>query len=149
LTFAADGIVETTIQCPPRHRPPALPPLPSPSRPYQLVNFFSFNNEFDILEIRLSEYAEVVNTFVIMEATITFSNLTKPLRLPPELCSERYAPFLDRILHVVLEPSLRKPEHDAWAWEAIHRDTMVGTSLLAGGGGPGHIHHAEKPCLST
>lgn len=127
LTFAKDGIVETTIFCPPTNRSPTMEQAPPPSRPYQLINFFSFNNEFDILEARFQEYQHVVNTFVIFESTLAFSNLTKPLRLAPELCSTRYAPFHDRILHVVLDPSLRKPEDDAWAWEAVHRDKMVST----------------------
>lgn len=87
----------------------------------QLINFFSINNELDMLEIHFQEYWDLVDTFVVMESSLTFSNQQKPLHLAPALCTPRFAPYLPKLVHVVLDASLRGPNDDAWAWEAAHR----------------------------
>ena len=44
-----------------------------------IYDCFTFFNEFDLLEIRLNELDSVVDKFVLVEATKTFSGLDKPL----------------------------------------------------------------------
>lgn len=62
---------------------------------------FIYYNEPDQLEIRLNELYEVVDKFVLVEAKYTHSNIPKPLYF--EENKERFAKFLDKIEHIVVE----------------------------------------------
>jgi beta-1,4-mannosyl-glycoprotein beta-1,4-N-acetylglucosaminyltransferase len=57
-----------------------------------IVDCFSFFNEFDVLDIRLNELKDVVDVFVLVEATLTFSGKSKPLYYN-ESDTERYKDF--------------------------------------------------------
>lgn len=61
---------------------------------------FIFFNELDLLEIRLNELDSVVDKFVIIEADRTFQNDPKPFIF--EENKERFAKYLDKIIHVKL-----------------------------------------------
>ena len=50
---------------------------------------FQFFNELDILKIRLNVMNDVVDKFVISEATETFSGLKKPLYYEEYTCGSR------------------------------------------------------------
>lgn len=62
---------------------------------------FAFFNELDLLEIRLNELNDVVDKFVLVEATRTFQKEPKPLYF--EENKERFEPFLDKIIHIVVD----------------------------------------------
>ncbi len=62
---------------------------------------FQFFNELDILKIRLNVMNEVVDKFVISEATTTFSGLPKPLYY--EENKEMFKEFEDKIIHIVVD----------------------------------------------
>ncbi|OJJ14618.1 hypothetical protein BKI52_42060 [marine bacterium AO1-C] len=62
---------------------------------------FPFFNELDLLEIRLNELNDVVDKFVLVEATRTFQKKPKPLHY--EENKARFAPFADKIIHVVVD----------------------------------------------
>lgn len=62
---------------------------------------FQFFNELDILKIRLNVMNDVVDKFVISEATETFSGLKKPLYY--EENKEMFKEFEDKIIHVVVD----------------------------------------------
>jgi beta-1,4-mannosyl-glycoprotein beta-1,4-N-acetylglucosaminyltransferase len=62
---------------------------------------FAFFNELDILEIRLKTMAEVIDTFVIVEAPWTFQGATKPLYFNDN--RRRFRHYLPRIRHIVVE----------------------------------------------
>lgn len=61
----------------------------------------TFNNELDILEIRLATLDAVVDRFVITEATVTQRNQPKPLHFLEN--QGRFARWLDRIDYVAVE----------------------------------------------
>ena len=61
---------------------------------------FIFFNELDLLEIRLNELNDVVDKFVLVEADRTFQNKPKPFIF--EENKERFAKFLDKIIHIKL-----------------------------------------------
>ena len=85
-----------------------------------IYDCFTFFNEFDLLEIRLNALKDVVDRFVLVEATKTFSNLPKPLHF--EENKGRFTPFLDRIIHVVVDDF---PEFDtAWTFENHQRNAI-------------------------
>lgn len=67
----------------------------------KIYDIFTFNNELDILEIRLNILNEYVDYFVIIEATETFSGIEKPLYY--ELNKDRFNKFKDKIIHYVIK----------------------------------------------
>lgn len=59
---------------------------------------FMFNNELDILEIRLRELDDVVETFVLVEAAQTHTGRPKPLHFAEN--RERFSKWSDRIRYI-------------------------------------------------
>lgn len=66
----------------------------------KIYDCFLFFNELEILDIRLHEMAPYVDYFVLAEAEETFRGNPKPLYFQEN--KERFAPFLDKIIHVVI-----------------------------------------------
>ncbi len=66
-----------------------------------IYDCFAFFNELDLLEIRLNTLNDVVDKFVLVEATRTFQKKEKPLFFQEN--KERFAPFLHKIEHVVVD----------------------------------------------
>lgn len=76
-----------------------------------------FNDELDLLELRLRTAAPFVDAFVVVEADRTFSGLPKPLRFAAE--RERFAPWEAQIRHVVVDDM---PVGGATRWPAeVHQ----------------------------
>lgn len=94
---------------------------------------FTFFNELDLLEIRLNILNKVVNRFVLVEATRTHHGEEKPLLFAEN--KARFAPFLDKIVHVVVddfapvEDFIANPSSDpkmwSWAFECYQRHSIV------------------------
>lgn len=66
-----------------------------------IYDCFSFFNELDLLEIRLNTLNEVVDRFVLVEATRTFQMKEKPLVFAQN--KDRFKPFLHKIDHIVVD----------------------------------------------
>ena len=60
--------------------------------------FFSFYNEFDMLELKLQEHDTYVDHFVITEANKTYNQIDKPYRLESQW--ERYKKWHHRITYL-------------------------------------------------
>ncbi len=85
----------------------------------KIIDGFLFNDELDMLECRLRELDEVVDLFVLCEATHTFQGDPKPLHYLEN--QDRFAPWADRIHHVTAE----LPDgHGTWARENAQRDEL-------------------------
>jgi hypothetical protein len=85
-----------------------------------IYDCFIFFNELELLELRLHELAGVVDKFVLVEATRTFTNKPKPLFFQEN--QDRFREFKDKIIHVIVEDS---PDiTDAWAVEYFQRDCI-------------------------
>lgn len=67
----------------------------------KLYDCFLFYNELDVLDIRLNLLKGIVDKFVILESTITFSGKPKPLIFQEN--KHLFTPFLDKIIHVVVD----------------------------------------------
>ncbi len=63
----------------------------------KIYDIFTFNNELDMLEIRLNILNDFVDYFIIVESTETFSGLPKPLYY--DLNKERFKNFHHKIIH--------------------------------------------------
>jgi len=82
---------------------------------------FMFNDELNLLEIRLHHHS-FVDRFVLIESTRTYSGLQKPLHY--QLNRARFSEFADRIYHIALD----FPFHGngAWAYEHLQRNVLRG-----------------------
>lgn len=67
----------------------------------KVVDCFKFCHEFERLELRLQILSQVVDYFVMTEATVTHSGTPKPLFF--ELNKERFKPWLGKIRNVIVE----------------------------------------------
>lgn len=91
----------------------------------KVFDCFPFNNELDILELRLNELNNVVDRFVICESPFTHSGLPKPLHLKDALnSSNRFDSFKDKI--TLLEYAANEPYSlTAWQRENTQRNTLM------------------------
>lgn len=87
----------------------------------KIYDAFIFYNELDLLELRLEELTDVVDYFVLVEATKTFRNNDKPLYFSEN--KERYKKFLNKIIHIVVDDM---PEGiDPWLRENHQRNCII------------------------
>ncbi len=86
-----------------------------------IYDCFTFYNELELLELRLHELAGVVDKFVLVEATRTFTNLPKPLNFLKN--RSRFEKFQNKIIHIIIEDS---PEvSDPWVVEEFQRNGIM------------------------
>jgi len=86
----------------------------------KIYDCFTFYNELDLLELRLTELYNYVDHFVIVEANTTFTN--KPKNYMYEKAKARFARFSDKIIHVKVE---KMPMNsDAWVNDRFQRDQI-------------------------
>ena len=81
---------------------------------------FQFFNELDILKIRLHVLNDVVDKFVISEATETFSGLKKPLYY--EENKEMFKEFEDKIIHIIVDDT---PEGDTHVRDTFQKNAVT------------------------
>ena len=66
----------------------------------KIYDAFLFFNELDLLDIRLNLLNDVVDKFVIVESTVTFSGKTKKLFFDEN--KQMFEKFSDKIIHIVV-----------------------------------------------
>ncbi|KAF5201756.1 beta-1,4-N-acetylglucosaminyltransferase family protein [Thalictrum thalictroides] len=98
------------------------------SQPHPVFDAIIFNNELDLLEIRLRELLPYVSKFLILESTTTFTGISKPLFFAENRDRFKFAD--DKIIHSVHEGRLASTGHfsDPFILEAEQRSAM--NSLL-------------------
>ncbi|MHB1696717.1 MAG: hypothetical protein ACYCSQ_01205 [bacterium] len=67
----------------------------------KVYDCFPFFNEFELLEIRLNELNQVVDKFVLVEATKTHQGKEKPLFYDKN--KDSFKKFRDKIIHIVVD----------------------------------------------
>jgi beta-1,4-mannosyl-glycoprotein beta-1,4-N-acetylglucosaminyltransferase len=85
-----------------------------------IYDCFTFFNELELLELRLHELAGVVDRFVLVEATQTYSNKPKPLYYQEN--RSRFDGFRDKIIHVVVDDL--PVSTDPWVLENFQRNCI-------------------------
>lgn len=94
-----------------------------------IYDCFTFFNELDLLEIRLNTLSDVVDRFVIAEATRTHSG--KPKELLFEKNKARFERFADKITYLVVDNLLPEEEVDSdrynlpWVNENRQRNALA------------------------
>ena len=88
--------------------------------PKRIFDCFTFFNELDLLEVRLTELFDHVDYFVICESTQTFQGKAKQLFFMEN--RDRYAKFMAKIIHVVVDdmPDTKNP----WEREHFQRNAL-------------------------
>ena len=87
----------------------------------RIFDCFTFYNELDLLQLRISELYDKVDYFVIVEANTTFTS--KPKYFMYEKARARFAPWADKIIHVKVQdmPMSKNP----WDNERFQRDAIM------------------------
>lgn len=81
----------------------------------KIIDCFTFYNELDMLEFRLNELDDVVDYFVLVECTKTFTNKDKELYF--ETNKSRFSKFLHKIIHIVAKDNIPQTSN---AWDIEH-----------------------------
>ena len=82
-----------------------------------------FRDELDMLQCRLEELADSVHRFILVEATQNHQGQQKPLHFAEN--RDRFAPWADRIIHVVVNDLPDNP--NPWVREHAQRDAALAT----------------------
>ena len=94
-----------------------------------IYDCFTFFNELDLLELRLNTLSEVVDRFVICEATRTYTG--KPKKLLFEENRGRFAKFAQKITYIAVDDLLPEEEvvkdlyHLPWVNENRQRNALI------------------------
>jgi Glycosyltransferase family 17 len=87
----------------------------------KIYDCFTFYNELDLLELRFEELYNTVDYFVLVEASTTFTNRSKPYYFEENL--SRYKKYLDKVIHLQIDdmPSSTNP----WDNETFQRNQIL------------------------
>jgi len=88
----------------------------------QVFDCFPFSDELDILEIRLNVLDEVVDYFVLVESSRTFTGNKKPLYFLEN--KQRFSNFLNKIRHVVVDDLEYEKNCNVWQREFNQRNAV-------------------------
>ena len=88
------------------------------SEPRRVIDAVPFFNELEMLRVRFEELDPVVDKFVLVESAMTHSGKPKPLHFEDN--RSRFEPWLDKIVHVVMETLPDSLDH--WVRERSQRD---------------------------
>ena len=86
-----------------------------------IYDAFIFFNELELLEVRLNELAGIVDKFVLVEATHTFTGKPKVLFFQEN--RDRFKRFESKIIHVVVADS--PSSSDPWTVETFQRNCIA------------------------
>jgi beta-1,4-mannosyl-glycoprotein beta-1,4-N-acetylglucosaminyltransferase len=90
-----------------------------------IYDCFIFNNELDLLELRLAYLYDIVNFFVLVESELTLSGNHKPLYYNEN--KERFEKYSSKIIHIICPP---QNFNTAWEYEYYQRN-FIKTALLS------------------
>lgn len=90
----------------------------------KVIDCLMFYNELDMLKFRLEHLNDVVDYFIIAEATVTHQNTPKPLFF--EENKHLFSKFLDKIIHIVVDDMPDgHSSADNWAREKHQRISLI------------------------
>ena len=99
-----------------------------------IIDIFSFNGEYDLLELRLNALDSVVDQFIIVEAPSTFCGDPKPLYFQEQ--RDRFAKWEDKIKYHIVDENYTGAEMEQalsskytngisrWVIEFLHKEAL-------------------------
>jgi beta-1,4-mannosyl-glycoprotein beta-1,4-N-acetylglucosaminyltransferase len=92
----------------------------------RVFDTFPFFNELEMLELRFEILDPVVDRFVLVESTVTYSGLPKPLYYAEN--RQRFAHWEHKIVHVVVDDT---PDTGEWRWgREFHQRNQIVRGLV-------------------
>ena len=94
----------------------------------KIIDCFIFYNELDLLYYRLSLLNDIVDYFIIVESTHTFTGIPKQLFYNEN--KEMYKEFNEKIIHIILEdfpfkvPNINIFTNQPWQNEYYQRNSI-------------------------
>jgi beta-1,4-mannosyl-glycoprotein beta-1,4-N-acetylglucosaminyltransferase len=88
-----------------------------------IVDTFTFYNELDILELRLTVLDAHVDRFVLVESELTHAGGPKELFF--EKNKQRYTKWLPKITHIIVRAEDMPTDKNPWAREKYQRDCIL------------------------
>lgn len=88
-----------------------------------IVDAFTFYNELDILELRLTVLGTHVDRFVLVESELTHAGGPKELFF--ERNKQRYAKWLPKITHLIVKAEDMPKDKNPWSREKYQRDCIL------------------------
>lgn len=79
----------------------------------KIVEGFLFNDELELLELKLMETYDYIDRFVVVEAAVNWQNKQKPLFYADN--QSRFAPWRDKIVHIIAHPEIGDPPSTEWS----------------------------------
>jgi len=114
--------------------------VPDPRR-RRLFSFILFNTEFDLLDLYISEYYEIIDYFVIYESNSTFNGNPKPLYFTRALLeTDRYEKFKDKLIPLPLKIVV---DEDNGHGKGFPREHVARRELIAEGLKAVHARHGD------
>ena len=95
-----------------------------------IYDCFPFNNELDMLEIRLNHHSQFVDKFVLTECPWTYSGRSKPLYYDQVKDRSPFKEFKDRIIHNIYNISPNGKTN--WAYEHDQRNSLRRIPFVGG-----------------
>lgn len=88
-----------------------------------IVDTFTFYNELDILELRLTVLDQHVDQFVLVESELNHAGGPKELYF--EKNKQRYSKWLHKIVHVIVKAEDMPTDKNPWAREKYQRECIL------------------------
>jgi beta-1,4-mannosyl-glycoprotein beta-1,4-N-acetylglucosaminyltransferase len=93
--------------------------------PARIVEGFPFFMELDVLEMRLHELDSVVDVHILCESKYTQKGDPKPLYFEEHKHEARFAPFLHKIVHIIVEDAPPPGSREGWQNEHLVRNAIA------------------------
>lgn len=87
-----------------------------------IFDCFTFYNEHDVLEMRLTELYEKVDKFILVEGNKTHSGQPKQINF--DITDQRWAPFRDKLVNGVVDMPDIPDGRDRWFLENFQRNAI-------------------------
>lgn len=89
----------------------------------KIIDAFIFYNEINQLQIRLNELYEVVDFFVIVEASVSFSGRDKEYVFLENI--DLFKKYLNKIIHIAVDDMPEILQGDRWQLESHQRNAIL------------------------
>jgi len=98
------------------------------SKTRRIIDCFTFYNEFDMINYRLNVLNDIVDFFIIVESTHTFSGKEK--KMYSDELTELFDKFKDKIVHIIVDdmpfkyPNINFNKNEQWKNETHQRNCI-------------------------